>query len=171
MGVADTSGQNLDWEAIRISFQFKIDTSMYMQNFKIKKAIILISFRNFFLQSQFHTYELIVLQKGHMYADIFPHLFPIFFMRHFDCNPLQFDLHLVFYIFKWNSIICISNWKSQIRNLKSLVKWSSNLKSFKLEKISGFNLELTTTISALLPGGLGGDFLDLSPFKKIFIVP
>ena len=63
MGVADSSGQNLDWEAIRISFQFKIDTSMYMQNFKIKKKIILISFRNFFLQSQFHTYELIVLQN------------------------------------------------------------------------------------------------------------
>ena len=28
MGVADTLGQNLDWEAIRISFQFKIDTSI-----------------------------------------------------------------------------------------------------------------------------------------------
>ena len=105
-----------------------------------------------------------------MYADIFPHLFPIFFMRHFDCNPLQFDLHLVFYIFKWNSIICISNWKSQIRNLKSLVKWSSNLKSFKLGKISGFNLELTTTISALLPGGLGGDFFWIyHPLKKYLL--
>ena len=98
-------------------------------------------------QFQFHTYELIVLQKK-AYADILSHLFPIFFMRHCDCNPLQIDLYLSFHIFKWNWIlyVCIS-----FGNLK----FETFKRSFKLqsENVSTRNnIRLSTTISALLFG-------------------
>ena len=125
MGVADSSGQNLDWEAIRISFQFKIDTCI-CRTLKQKS-------NNAYLLSEFfptipipNVWINCFAKRAYVCGYFFPSFSDLFYAAfRLQPAPIWSALGFLHFQAKLNYLINISSREYQTRNLKNLVKWKA----------------------------------------------